>query len=393
MRQLALYSLILTGACAAFACSKSDTAENPVAREHVQENPGTSLSVSVTFPSDAVKGVTNSVHVFVLGAVPGGDAATFNCGDLVGRLADPYGTNMTRAADLVAKSGFDTITVDNVAPGGAFVYVEAVDYGGQVDWAGCVPLSGASAAVTLTRAGVYDCQDSHTKEGAPCDDGKVCTVGEVCKAGTCQNGLQRDCGNFTDQCNAGTCTEAKGCYAQPLANTTACNDNDECTTGDACNAGKCQGKARDCAAEAGQCEVYTGYCSPYYGCSYTDKPYNTPCEDGQFCTTGDYCGYGTCYSGYNSPCSGTCDNGCNEATRSCTPYVCNNNPYYYDCYENSCDLTYGCYKPKPAGIACTAYGYSTCAQYSTSLVGVPHCNGSGSCIYYSSGSVGSSGCW
>lgn len=406
MRSVALYSLILTSACATFACSKGDKADSPVVREHVAEATAGTLNVSVTFPNDAVKGVTNSVHIFVLNSLY--DAGNANCADLVGRALDPYSTTLGRAADFVSKDSLDAISVPNVNAGKALVYVEAVDYGGQVEWAGCVEVTvtggATSAAVTLARAGVYDCTDPNTKDGSLCDDGFVCTIGEKCKAGACQGGQERDCDAFADQCNAKACDETKGCYAKPLANTTPCDDDNPCTTSDACQSGTCTGVARDCSKEANTCEIAIG-CNQFTGlCEFSYKPYNTPCEDGLFCTVNDYCGSsGTCYSGGSRDCSAlsnACQTGtCDETTKACTATNVKTTCGYtassgLDCYVDVCDPVLGCnYTPKPVGTQCASYGYTTCSLYSSSLAGVPHCDALGDCYYYVSGTAGSYGCY
>lgn len=408
MRSLALYSLILAGACATFACSKSP-ADTPVAREHATECTQGTVDVSVTYPSDAVKGVTDTVHVYVLS--PRYDSGTASCADLIGRALDPYSTSLTRAADFVSKDSLDNVTVPNVETGKALVYVEAVDYGGLVEWSGCEQVTVTSGttnvAITLARAGVYDCGDPNTKEGAPCDDGKLCTVGEACKQGACTGGLQRDCSAFGDkQCNAGSCDETKGCYAQPYANGTPCDDGNLCTLTDKCTNGVCGGTPRQCYLEATQCQDNTptgSSCDPSSGqCVFTDKPYGTPCNDGLYCTTGDYCDYGTCYGPTTVTCTPSYDQcgyyTCSEALKGACTYTqttttCGNSYYYDNCYQDTCDPVDGCFHYLPAGTPCdSSTSGLSCASYS--LTGTPHCSGASSyCQYSYAGTSPGGGCY
>ncbi len=77
--------------------------------------------------------------------------------------------------------------------------------------------------------------------GTGCDDGLFCTVNDACSAGNC-TGTPKDCSALSNECNQGVCNEAAdACQAQPLGGETVCNDGDECTVGDACVEGNCQG--------------------------------------------------------------------------------------------------------------------------------------------------------
>lgn len=419
---LALTSLIISSACATFACSKDEAKETPVARAHVEEQTLGTVNVTVTFPgapNDGVKGTTDSLHVIVL--QPEFNVGAANCADLQGGKLDPYSTDLAQTGDVVEKTNFDApISVPDVASGRSLVYVEAVDYSGNVNWAGCIEVNVGGGAVPanvpLERYGIYDCTDPNTKDGAPCDDGLLCKIGEKCQGGVCQPGIDRDCTGLTDQCNAGQCNETDGCVAIPHPNGTTCDDGDLCTNGDSCTGGTCTGTSLDCATQAGPCET-NGVCNPYTGyCSFDYAAYGDPCDDGDFCTANDYCtSYGYCtYSGTTS-CSnltnycgsGYCDSAlgacrvspyyspgtsCNDSNSCTTGETCDvngqcggGNPAVApvgECYEPICDPVNGFYssttKPcttptdyLPVGYTCeTYYGYS------------PTCNGAGTCRCY-----------
>jgi hypothetical protein len=408
MRSLGAFLTFLSGTAsvlALVACGSDSNGRTPTVREPKPPGPAT-VSVAVSFPNDAVKGVTDTVHVWVVG--PGDSSIT--CADLVGGAVDPYSGRLELFGDTVSKD-LGSATAKNVDTGNALVYVEAVDYSGHVDYAGCqavdVKQPTTSVSVTLGRARVYDCATA--KDGLPCDDGQLCTVGETCKNNQCQGGKQRECTNLTDSCNAGSCTEDKGCTAKPLPDGTACDDNLYCTTGDSCHAGKCTGTTLDCAAQAGPCRTSLGCSELYQGCQFTtDSTTNgTPCDDGQFCTTNDTCYYGQC-QGQARDCSAGLDSycasaACDETTKSCVVTPASSGTYCYtsgSCTSSSgsCDgaghcvgtpldcsgYTYGCY----VGQCSPAYGYcqsvpanaGTPCVYGGTCATSPQCDGAGTCL-------------
>lgn len=103
-----------------------------------------------------------------------------------------------------------------------------------------------------------------------------------------------DCTGLDDDCNVGTCDPATGmCAAVPVADDTACDDADACTTGDVCAAGVCGGAAVDCSAMDDVCAV--GTCNPADGmCMATPVMDATACDDGFVCTSSSACASGVC---------------------------------------------------------------------------------------------------
>lgn len=383
-------ALVSVLALAAGCGSKSDRNDPGPARQQQPAGPLSDVKVSVTFPSDAAKSTSGSVHVWVL--APGADAGT-TCNDLVGGAVDAYSPSLDRRGDTVSKDVASATT--KAATGKAFVYVEAVDYTGKVEWAGCseVNVQGASTKVTVTlgRARVFDCKTA--KDGSPCDDGKLCNVGETCQGGECQGGKTRDCTGAADSCNAGTCDEQKGCTATPIADGTPCDDQHACTTTDSCVAGKCVGTALDCQKQAGPCRTSLGCDDQAGGCQFTSSSaaYGTACDDGDFCTANDQCDFngqcrgttrdcsaggcavGRCDSVLQkcvttpSPSGQYCDDGlyCTtndqcDGSGSCvgTPRVCT--PTGSSCSTNACDETYGGCKLTYRPLGTTCNDGSTC---------------------------------
>ncbi|PIR66550.1 MAG: hypothetical protein COU51_03365 [Parcubacteria group bacterium CG10_big_fil_rev_8_21_14_0_10_36_14] len=136
----------------------------------------------------------------------------------------------------------------------------------------------------------------HQNLTGACDDGKWCTVNDYCSNGLCISGSSRDCGTgyscdeLQDQCLYKECTTGSDC-----------NDNNTCTT-DACN-------------------------SATWKCEHFALSGNS-CDDGLYCTIGDYCVSGTCVSGGARNCSpGYCDEAQDKCVGSYT--------YGYGCADGT----------------------------------------------------------
>jgi MYXO-CTERM domain-containing protein len=138
----------------------------------------------------------------------------------------------------------------------------------------------------------------------------VCTcagTSETCPANTAC--LTQVC----EPCCGPNCFE---CAGKPAAFNTQCDDGNACTTGDFCDGqGNCKaGTTAVVCNDGNPCTVDT--CDPKTGCKYTPAPTTTSCNDGNPCTINDRCdGTGKCVGGGNL----NCDDGKSCTSDSCVP--------------------------------------------------------------------------
>ena len=224
------------------------------------------------------------------------------------------------------------------------------------------------------QAATGQCAMQPLSEGSPCEDGQPCTLLDSCKAGACVPGGPPDCSGVADLCNTGGCEpspKAKDgwqCVSLPKAGTIACDaDSDGCTVGDQCVNGACAAGAKfDCADKAGPCQQ--AFCVADGASGHTCKvilaPLNTPCEDGQTCTTGDFCLSGKCNAGkgaadcseLDSSCAkGVCDAGLKGGAGACTAQIINEGGLC-NADDNGCTQQDICVKG-----ACLAGAYPDCS--------------------------------
>ncbi|MBM4344121.1 MAG: formylglycine-generating enzyme family protein [Deltaproteobacteria bacterium] len=139
---------------------------------------------------------------------------------------------------------------------------------------------GAACTDNLCKTATGTCEAVNLADGTTCSDGLAWTVGDVCEKGACVAGpdtklckATADCAKYDDGdlCNGALfCNKATGvCQTNPKT-VVYCP-----TVGDTA-----------CAKNA--CEPKTGACAT--------KPVadNTPCEDGNLCSTGEACVAGVC---------------------------------------------------------------------------------------------------
>jgi len=352
------------------------------------------VSVEVTFRHELTQPSTASFHVWVLALKEGFSSS---CSLLVAGEADPYDKEFELLADEVF-TDIDAAIEFAAEVGEGFVYVEGVNFSGEAALAGCneVTVSAEDAAnveVELIAAGSYDCGDSDTEDGSPCDDGEFCTTGETCDGGDCGDGNARDCSVGADDCSAGTCSESDGCMFEPQPDDTPCDDGLVCTTGDACLDGQCTGAEVQCEGSA----CSGAFCDETYGGCYQagDLPNGTECDDDNVCTVASSCSYGTCSPGSDvvlcpvSYCAPVGD--CNPATGCSVNVTQASYRYGYSCSEsdNPCiDTSYQGYAGAPYGDY-----YAECDGNGNCVGGVPlpsgdpctigcrtgTCDGSGTC--------------
>ncbi len=79
-----------------------------------------------------------------------------------------------------------------------------------------------------------------------CNDGNPCTGPDACSQGAC-SGPVKDCDDG-NPCTQDSCDPVEGCLNAPLDGI-PCDDGLECSTGDACVAGKCEADLTGCACQ------------------------------------------------------------------------------------------------------------------------------------------------
>ena len=152
----------------------------------------------------------------------------------------------------------------------------------------------------------------------PCVDDNPCVVGGQCKDGQCAGAKPKVC-NDSNACTADNCLDGKCVFKQVSA---PCDDGNACTTADVCDSGTCAGKAKVCLDNNACTE---DSCDPAAagGCKFGNAA--APCDDGNACTTKDFCVDGKCAGAANA---------CNDS-KSCT--------------VDSCDPVKGCVNAAVAG--------------------------------------------
>ncbi|MGH7894539.1 MAG: hypothetical protein ACREQL_07715, partial [Candidatus Binatia bacterium] len=163
----------------------------------------------------------------------------------------------------------------------------------------------------------------------PCSDNNPCTTIDACSGGTCVGTGQLDC-NDHDVCTDDACSQSKGCTHTD--NSAPCNDNNPCTTVDACHNAQCIGTIPPSCDDQNVCT--TDACNPSVpgGCTHA---FNTePCTDGNDCTVNDTCSNGACTTqprncSDNNPCTlDSCDD--------TQDFLCVHDPCYGGPQSNQC---------------------------------------------------------
>ena len=180
------------------------------------------------------------------------------------------------------------------------------DCDGQTDEATC-PFGDPCATWACTKTGC-----AATFVDAACSDDDACT-NTACAAGKCTttSGVKCDDAN---ECTADACAAKTGCSNAPIA--AGCDDGNACTAEQACVGGVCHAtKALDCDDKK---DCTTDTCAPAAGCVHTPASTGS-CDDGDICTTGDFCQSGACQKGATVDCDDgtTCTNETCDKAKGC----------------------------------------------------------------------------
>ena len=296
-------------------------------------------------------------------AAPDPDAGVDGAADAAGDSASDSASGPDAAADAGP-------AVDSDAQPGADIPSDTALSPPQCQISDDCPALGACLLAVCTPKG--KCAAVALADGATCSDGNACSTGDLCAGAGCVASGTLSCDDL-NPCTLDKCNPLAGCVNWAIAATTACDDGDACTAADTCVNGSCQSGVNTCQCQAnsecgkfedgnlcngtlycdkstlpyvckanpatvftcptgsdGACQKNT--CIPATGqCKLVLAPANTACDDGDKCTTGDFCGDGLCAGGSNTCfCKTTSDcatsedgnhcNGtlfCNKATAQC----------------------------------------------------------------------------
>ncbi len=208
----------------------------------------------------------------------------------------------------------------------------------------CTALTLFTAHSVARASGCYPPGDLCCEVDNDCDDGNECTTDTCPDYGAqCVHTQIPDCCHDDSECSTtlachvATCDTQNThlCQVNAVADGTACDDNQLCTTDDACVSGVCTGVPVVCT-NSGPC-IIGGLCDPGGGYCYNlYADDGTPCDDGNACTVGETCLYGTCGLGRGISVSCDDDNPCTDD--SCDPSTgCVNTPNTSPCDDgNAC---------------------------------------------------------
>lgn len=159
------------------------------------------------------------------------------------------------------------------------------------------------------------CEYVALKAGGVCKDGDKCQKASVCAAGKCVAGALEDCSD-ANPCTTDGCNPKTGCVWE--SSVSACNDGNACTADDNCASGKCKGVVKTALCDDGNACTKDA-CDPTKGCQH--EPTSGACDDGNICTKGESCEVGKCVGGSNEQCNDnkpcTIDN-CDPKTGKCS---------------------------------------------------------------------------
>ena len=156
----------------------------------------------------------------------------------------------------------------------------------------CDDLNEGPCVASVCDPGTGSCETVEIAEGTACEDDDACTTLDFCKQGECEGGAPVDCSD-DNPCTDDVCDGIIGCSHGPHEG--LCNDGDVCTLDEKCQGGACVPQGVVACATDGAC--MNAICDPSDGCLEVPKEAGTPCDDGNVCTEGDACHEGQCESG------------------------------------------------------------------------------------------------
>ena len=244
----------------------------------------------------------------------------------------PPGPARGQCVSAAAQGGGACYTCGPAAPAG-----NGQQFCGGICIPNCTAIDQCHVAGTCDPA-TQSCTNPAAADGTTCNDNNACTQTDTCQGGVCVGSNPVVC-TASDQCHmAGACDPTTGNCSNPTQpDNTPCNDGNLCTTNDVCTGGVCAGTPVVCTA-SDQCHV-AGTCDPNSGqCSNPVAPAGTSCSDNNACTTNDICdGNGNC-AGTAIDCSGACGvcgSWCSGGNCGCCPETSTPGGacYWLDCQD------------------------------------------------------------
>jgi len=136
----------------------------------------------------------------------------------------------------------------------------------------------------------------------PCNaDSNLCTVGDTCANSACTAGPKKTCDD-SNACTNDSCTKATGACVNDAAplQFQPCNDGNACTTGDFCNSGTCTPLGNKNCNDNNPCTDNS--CDPVKNCVYTANVLSCN-ADNNACTVNDTCAAKVCVAGAAKVCN------------------------------------------------------------------------------------------
>jgi hypothetical protein len=164
-----------------------------------------------------------------------------------------------------------------------------------------------------------ECESRNANDGDSCFDTNPCTYGERCNQGKCGGGKALDCSAVDTVCSQGVCDPQNGgCKYGPNTMSKECDDANECTENDRCDAmGGCNGAFTAKGSQCSDFETCTGTDAAPDNCDGNGKclpggpvAAGTSCDDDNTCTDNEHCdGDGSCVGSAvreGEPCDEAC---------------------------------------------------------------------------------------
>jgi hypothetical protein len=191
---------------------------------------------------------------------------------------------------------------------------------------------------------------AHIYNDSGCDDSDPCTLIDKCNLGVCKGYNLPNCDDGND-CTNDKCQKGQGCVHVP-SNGYVCNDGNKCTTSDFCQNGQCVGTGGKNCDDGNACT--TDACDAGGGCTHVNN--SAGCDDDSNPCTTDICQNGTCAHPSVPP-----GGPCGASGNPCLAGVCNAGKCELQPTQNVCDDGNACTaNDKCANGSCAGSAFKNC---------------------------------